>query len=365
MKRTMLTSWIVGLVLLAPAALWAQHAGDMLIGSTADGGGSLAIDYDFGSKIVVTPSFSGGGLTLYTATDPGFDVVLADRPGFYRLDGATLVRLEVVGLDAGVSFKVGSTTLDAPGESATIGTMPDLHVHPEWRLTLPDGVTGDYAFSFRLTTTSAAYGSSAVYTATITNAPPTTTTTTVPSGTTTTAASTTTTTSLPPGSGTPITGKKLLLKAKPGDATKKNLVVIAHDPGIALGSGNGSDDDPTRVGASVRLLSAADPFDATYPLPAGGWSLIGKPGQGKGYRYKDKTQAGPVKVAVVKGGKLLSIVGKGPALPHTLTVDPNPVDVVFSMGSVRLCLRFGGTTKLTAGKSFKAMNASSPGACPP
>jgi hypothetical protein len=165
----------------------------------------------------------------------------------------------------------------------------------------------------------------------------------------------------------PIGGKKLVLKAKPADAAKKTLALVARDPAITLGGGSGSGDDPTRGGARLRLVSTgADAFDATFPLPANGWSLVGKPGSSKGYRYKDETlAAGPVKAAVLKGGKLLKIAGKGPALPHTLAADPDPVDVVFTMGGVQLCLRFGGTTKLTAGKSFKASNAPPPGACPP
>jgi hypothetical protein len=369
MKRIAQAVGIVAVLSTLAGIARAQHAGDMIMGSTASGSGALAIDYDFAAKVVVTPSFSFGGQTLYTATDPGFDaLVVAEPPSFYPLAAGTPVRVELTAVASGLAMKVGATTLDAPGESALLGTMPSLHVHPEWQLLLADGVFGDYAVSFRLTTTSGAYTASAAYTATVTNIvpPATTTTTSTILGTTSTSTSTTTSTTLP-SAGQLLDGKKLVLKAKPGDPSKRALVVLSKDPDASLGAGNGSGDDPTLVGGTLRVRSTGgDPFDATYPLPAERWEAIGAPGAGKGYKYTDRAlAAGPVKVAIVRSGKLAKAVAKGAALVHALGGDPEPVAVELRIGGHAFCLGFGGTTSFTPGKLFKAKDAPAPGACPP
>lgn len=184
--------------------------------------------------------------------------------------------------------------------------------------------------------------------------PPTTTSTTV----------TTTTSTLPPPQG--LTGKNLLLKDNV-DPTKKGLVVLSKDVSITLPA-NGSPDDPTIGGATLRVLTAdgcAGPCDNTYNLPPGNWALVGKPGQNKGYKYKDKLlAAGPAKVGTLKPLKLAKVVGKGSALGHELAADPSPVTVVLTLGLHEYCLTYGGTPKFTVDKKFQAKDAPA-GSCPP
>jgi hypothetical protein len=147
-----------------------EHAGDMIVGSTADGGGDLAVEYDFDEPVVVTLSTSIGSFILYTASEPGFDLLVRDEPeeSFYVLSGGVDVRLEVVEIEPGVQIKIGDAVLDAVGESAELGTTPELHLHPEWQLVLPeDAAPGEYGVSFKLTTTSSVYGESAVHAVTI------------------------------------------------------------------------------------------------------------------------------------------------------------------------------------------------------
>ncbi len=158
-----------------PAA--AQHTGDMLVGSTVNNGGALAIQFDFGPKIQVAPSVTIGGTTVYTATDPGFDAILADAGGFFVLNNTTQISVQLLSFDAGASVKVRTTVLDTVNESAVLGTYtnaaPDgLHHHPTWTLTLPNGVYGDYDLAFRLTTTSGSYTASQTYAVVLTNATP-------------------------------------------------------------------------------------------------------------------------------------------------------------------------------------------------
>jgi hypothetical protein len=161
-------------LLLGAAPARAQHAGDMLIGSTVPGGGALAIRYDFANAVIATPSFSFGGTTIYSATDPGFDALRQDDPGepLHVLGSGTQVTVELTAAAPGASLRVRGTTLDAPGESAVLGTFttadPEaLHHHPVWSLALPTGTTGEAAVSFRLTTSSSAYTASETYTATV------------------------------------------------------------------------------------------------------------------------------------------------------------------------------------------------------
>jgi hypothetical protein len=163
--------------LLAPAA--AQHAGDILVGSSAAGGGALVARFAFPAQIALAESFRAGGLTLYGATDPGFDVPAADDPvaGTFRLASGTTVSLELTAIGEGcppshaacASLKVGASTLDAAGESAVLGAMPDLHIHPTWQLTLPDGSTAAATIRFRLTSSSGTYSPSAEYAVAVRN----------------------------------------------------------------------------------------------------------------------------------------------------------------------------------------------------
>jgi len=126
---------------------------DLIIGSTEPGGGALVMDYDFDVPFEVFESTSIGGFTLWSGTDPGFAQAETDEPveGVYALEDGVTVSLEVTALDAGTQFRFGDVTIDEVGERVALGTVPDLHGHGEWQVTLPEGVaTGDYPFSFRV-----------------------------------------------------------------------------------------------------------------------------------------------------------------------------------------------------------------------
>lgn len=372
-------------VLAAPCA-YAQHEGDMLIASTASGGGALALRYDFAQVVRTSLSFAGPTSSLFSTTDPGWDTLVTAGDGFFPLPAGVPVTVEITAIDPDVSLKVGPSTLDAVGESRLLGTTPSVHVHPSWQLVLPNGTTATRTVSFKLTTTAPGYAASASYTATLTNLPePTTTTTTttststttttvptttttstttVPtttttSTTTTTPAPTTTTTTLPAPAQL-LRGKKLLLKDGP-DAAKRSLGVLSTDAVIGLGAG-----DPTLTGGSLRVRGVAGGFDTVHALPASGWKILGKPGAGGGWKYTDKKALfGPVRSVVLKPGKTLKVSAKGAALAHSLASDPIPVAIVMSLGPQRYCLEFGGTVKLTPGKKLEAKEAPAPAGCTP
>jgi hypothetical protein len=168
--------------------------------------------------------------------------------------------------------------------------------------------------------------------------------------------STTTSTTLP----ALLSGRKLLLTDKPTRTDKRGIDLLSKDGGIDLGGGNGSADDPTLQGGTLRVVSGTAGFDSTYPLPGARWKRLGREGANKGYKL---TRATPVSQVLVKAGKLIKVLGKG-ALDTPLATSPDPVSVELTLGGRRYCLEFGGGT-FKEGKKYLAKNAPAPGACPP
>src|SRR5437016_13220477 len=137
-------------------------------------------------------------------------------------------------------------------------------------------------------------------------------------------ATTTSASSAPPSGGDqPIAGKRLVLKDNPA-AAKGRLFSLSKDPTITLGGGNGSADDPTQFGGSLRVrTTTGDRFDSTYNLPTAGWRTIGAPGQNKGYQFTSKT--GPINRVTVVPGRRIRVEG---AFTATLSTNPDPVELV-------------------------------------
>jgi hypothetical protein len=186
-------------------------------------------------------------------------------------------------------------------------------------------------------------------------------TTTTTSSTTTVTTTTATTTTLPV-SDELLGGKRLTLKAY-ADPANKRLLVVSKDA-LTLGGGNGSADDPTLAGGSLRVRTTAGcggPCDTAYTLAAAGWTRIGPAGANRGYRFRSKS--GPIRVVVVKRGRLLKAVGQG-SLGHALAADPQPVEVALQLGARRYCLRFGGTVTFKPPSQFGAKDAPVAPACP-
>ena len=66
----------------------------------------------------------------------------------------------------------------------------------------------------------------------------------------------------------------------------------------------------------------------------------------------------------VKPNKLIKISGKGAGLGHTLGANPDPVQVVLTLGDQAYCFQFsGGTFKPSS--SYSVKDSAAPGACPP
>lgn len=146
------------------------------IWSTEPDGGALTIEYDFDSKIQTYESFCTGdrSVCLFSAIDPGFIATAAGSPGgsFYPLADGTRVRIEVLSVADGLTIRINGQRID-PGQSASLGEMPSIHVHPSWQIAAPGDVVGDFALTYKLTTDSSQYEGSAELTSIVTNeAPP-------------------------------------------------------------------------------------------------------------------------------------------------------------------------------------------------
>ena len=135
----------------------------------------------------------------------------------------------------------------------------------------------------------------------------------------------------------------------------------AKDAAVTLARGNGSPDDPVLTGGSLRIVSSSGDFDLTYDLPASRWKHLRRAGAGKGYKFR---KLSPIKSIVVKPGKLVKIVAKGPELTHSLDVDPGPVGIELRLGAHRYCFEFGGEATFLEGRLFRAKRAPAPVACP-
>jgi hypothetical protein len=166
-------------VALSAGVAAAHGPSEMRIGSTADGGGALAVDFSFDAITPVAFVTEVAGTSVYAAEDPSLDAIVTDDPAAsrYVLDDGTEVRIEVTSLEPGTTaLKVNGTVLDAVGESAVIATFAAadpaaFHRHPEWQLllALPAGGYGSGTIAFKLTTTSPSYAASPTYTLTLSN----------------------------------------------------------------------------------------------------------------------------------------------------------------------------------------------------
>jgi hypothetical protein len=169
--------------------------------------------------------------------------------------------------------------------------------------------------------------------------------------------------------GQQVSGSKLKLTDNDND-TKKALTLSSRSRGLNLGAGNGSVDDPTIMGGSLRVLTAngcGGPCDTTYDLPAGSWTL--SKGQFPVRSYKFADRFGTVRSITLRpgSGTSLKISAKGAGLLHELAADPGPVDVVLTIGGHSICMEFGGTTTFrqrSTSATFSANGAPSPADCP-
>jgi len=162
-------------VLTAVDARGHNPAETMVVASTADGGGQLALVFDFTTVARLSYSTTLGVTDVYTGGLPGLAGLSADSvpESLYVLDPGTQVKLVATGLDPGkTAVQIGATSIDAAGESAVIGTAPLADSHPEWQLLLTGDEPGEGTISFKLAATAPSpYTDSPIYTLRLSNGP--------------------------------------------------------------------------------------------------------------------------------------------------------------------------------------------------
>jgi len=164
----------------------------------------------------------------------------------------------------------------------------------------------------------------------------------------------------------PLSGKMLVLRAKPLAPEKGILTATLEGAAVDLGLGAGSPDDPRVAGGAVHLRSEAGNLDLVYPLPAANWKATLKKGAVVGWTYKDaKRLAGPIGSVTIRPGKPVVVKGKGAGLGFELPADPRPVRLSLAIGesAIRYCGEFGGTVGFKPGTQYKATKAPAPATC--
>lgn len=174
MRKQSLCAWAVltaAMLSLSPAA-WADdhdhdHEGDLIYGSTAEGGGDLMIEFHFDHHIEL-PEVSGL-LTGWASDEPGFDGLAQSEPdeSFYALTGDPQIQFQIVAIDPALKVYTPGLTevLDAAGESYT---FDHEHAHLTWHIDALDPAFDDvqehWHLQFQLMDLGGTYGDSPVYT---------------------------------------------------------------------------------------------------------------------------------------------------------------------------------------------------------
>jgi cysteine-rich repeat protein len=168
-----------------------------------------------------------------------------------------------------------------------------------------------------------------------------------------------------------ISGKKLIVKDKDGDATKRAIIVQSRDSSIAAPLPDGVG-DPTVIGAELCVMNTATPEEAIIALPAEGWTGLGNPAGSKGYKFSGRAVPGsPCKSVLVRAGKLKAVC-KGNQIGFTLDeASQAPLAVTLRTGAGSFyCMEFGGAIRkdkpAAHGKTgmFMAKDAPAPLVCP-
>ena len=151
---------------------------------------------------------------------------------------------------------------------------------------------------------------------------------------------------------------------------RQRIEILSRDPGINLGAGNFSVDDPVEHGGNLHL-GAEDgcdgPCDFEQALlqspPLQGWSYIGRSGSNAGYRFRGESAMGSLSL-LVKPGREVQAKWVGP-LGFDLATNPGTMRIRLEMGARSFCLEFGGSQTFVAGRLWQAIAASAPGTCLP
>lgn len=124
-----------------PKPALGTHDHAMRITSEASGGGPLRLGWDFEGMPIARTSDSGLA-GVFTGDVPAFDDGTGDGVSTFTLVNGTQVSVEIMSIDENIRWifsEVPPTVfLNQPGQTAPIGTMPNLHNHATFEITGAD-----------------------------------------------------------------------------------------------------------------------------------------------------------------------------------------------------------------------------------
>ena len=148
---------------VAPRAADTGHV-EILVGSSADGAGALALHAEFDTEQPIPVPFAEclggsddectGGTRVFQTANPGINPAQADDPeeALFALDAGISVLLEVVEISPGLSIRIDETVVDGAGDTALLGTTPEFHADAETQIAVPAEASSSdpYRLTFRL-----------------------------------------------------------------------------------------------------------------------------------------------------------------------------------------------------------------------
>jgi len=144
-------------------------------------------------------------------------------------------------------------------------------------------------------------------------------------------------------------------------ASRQRLAFVAKSPVIVAPAPQGSD-DPTSVGASLRIMNPDSGESASLDLPSSRWT---RNAAGTVYKFRNASAPAPpsaVKIALLRSGGLkVRARATGVTLNETFQ---SGIGIVLTTGSRRYCAFFGGEILENAPGRFSARNSPAPTSCP-
>jgi endo-1,4-beta-xylanase len=137
-----------------------------------------------------------------------------------------------------------------------------------------------------------------------------------------------------------LSGERLLVRDHATHAEQRRLWVVSKDPSLTA-AGAVRFGDPTQLGGSLRLRNPLTGEDASFELPASGWTALGDPPGSSGYVFDGPDRA--CRNALVIPGQKLVIRCRGGGIDFTLD-EPRQGRLVLELrlGDAPLqCLDFG------------------------
>jgi hypothetical protein len=125
--------------------------------SSASGGGQLEVNWDF-DGLPVARTADSGLAGVFTGNIPGVNDGTGNGTTTFTLQDGADFDVEVTAIDDGMRWIFDNGTIDGEGDTALLGTMPDLHNHATFEITAPEADNRTFAegrISFRFLESSA------------------------------------------------------------------------------------------------------------------------------------------------------------------------------------------------------------------